>query len=68
VDDVVLDVERFFGVIGERDQTGQRLVAGGKQPDAGKILAGFIALDDAPQRGRGGVLQCRGVRLFHVPR
>ena len=40
MDDVVLDVERAFGVVRERDQAGQRLLAGRQQPDTRQIAAG----------------------------
>ena len=34
MDDVVLDVERALGMIGERDQTVESFIAGEQQPDS----------------------------------
>ena len=36
-DDVILDVERALGMIGERDQAVEGLIARGQQPDAGEV-------------------------------
>ncbi len=51
--DVVLDVERALGVIGERDQAVEGLIARGQQADAGEVASlAFLARgDDAAERG-----------------
>jgi hypothetical protein len=52
MDDVVLDVERAFGVVGERDQAVERLFAGRQQSDARQVpVAAVLArADDAGER------------------
>ena len=53
VNDVVLDIERSLGMIGERDQTIEGLLARDQQPDARQISgrAVLAVRDDAAERG-----------------
>ena len=69
--DVVLDVERALGVVGERDQAVEGLIARGQQPDARR---GCVALPSSlaatmrpssvfcgsPRASLGGFLTCCG--------
>jgi len=68
VNDVVLNVERPLGMIGERDEARQRLIARGQEPDAGKIFADLLLGDDAAQRGGLRFLKGDGPRFLDMPR
>jgi hypothetical protein len=68
LNDVVLNVQRALGVVGERDEIGQGFLARGQQPDARQALAGFLRRDDAPQRGGLWVRQRLAMGLRDVSR
>ena len=69
VDDVVLNIERAFGMVGERDEIGQGLLARRQQADARQVLAGLLGRDHAAQRGGfAGVGQRLAGDLLDMPR
>jgi hypothetical protein len=68
VNDVVLNVQRPLGMIGERDEARQRLITRGQEPDAGKILADLLLADDAAQRGGLRLLKGDRRRFLDMPR
>jgi len=68
VNDVVLNIQGFLGVVGKRDEAGQRFLAGGDQTNARQILAAGIRGDNLAQIGGGRIRQRIGMRLVHMPR
>ena len=60
LNDVVLDVERAFGMVGERDEIGQGLLARRQQADARQILVALLGRNEAAER--------RGLRDRAAPR
>src|ERR1700722_1489891 len=68
MNDVVLNVERALGVIGERDEVGQSLLARREQADTRQILVALLTCNEAAERSCFRMGQRLAAGLVDVPR
>ncbi len=66
-DDVVLNVERAFGVVGERDEACEGLVARGEQADAREIAPSGLG-DQPAECSAADIMHRLAALLVHVSR